>query len=69
MTTEFKVGDRVCYSSMFLKNVGWHTDVPDYGQVIHVHGKIVEVLWCDERDTRTLCTNLILESEKHLEPV
>jgi len=73
MTTNFKVGDVVVFRAAFLRSVGWHTDVPERGTVTEVHEQPfprVLVDWHDDHGpTGSASKNLILESEKHLEPV
>lgn len=70
MTSEFKIGDRVCFSSTFLRSIQWHTDVPINGVVVEIRGKKrAAVEWSDDTTSTVVTTNLILESEKGLEPV
>ncbi len=67
--TTFKVGDVVTFKALFLRSVGWYTDVPKNGCVIEVvdAGKPHE--WCRvEWDgaygiTSVLSRNLILKRE------
>jgi hypothetical protein len=75
MANTFKVGDIIVHKSSFLRSVGWYIDVPINGKVLEVeepdkHGwQMVTVQWNDrESPIRVNAGNLILESEKHLEP-
>jgi len=68
----FKVNDIVCHKASFLKSIGWITDVPKNGKVVEVklgEPQRVMVEWCDGDTVTILCSNLVLESKKHLEPV
>ena len=73
MTRIFQVGDIVVFSRAFLQSAGWYTGVPIDGRVegFETVGSTVylRVRWCDqEEDKRVLPANVILASEKHLEP-
>jgi hypothetical protein len=69
MTTTFKPGDIVCHKATFLRSIAWYTNVPINGRVEAVDGNILTVHWNDqENPTRILAANVILFSERHLEP-
>lgn len=70
MKTVFKVNDIVCHKAKFLRDIGWFTNVPINGKVLAVVGDdYVRVLWNDRDVSQGVhpC-NLILFSERHLEP-
>lgn len=69
MTKTFKAGDIVCHKGAFLRSVQWYTHVPLNGFVQKVEGDLVLVLWNNETlPTFIRDSNIILYSERHLEP-
>jgi len=74
MTKSFQLGDRVMYAREFLRNTGQMTgEVPfDVGTVINIKAKgeeceVCAVQWDSDRRYLVRSSNLIRESEKHLE--
>jgi hypothetical protein len=67
--TPFKTGDIVCFRASFLRSVQWFTDVPLNGKILSIEGDIAKIEWSDEGVSGSHTKNLILESEKHKEPV
>lgn len=69
MTKTFKPDDIVCHKAAFLRSVQWYTGVPINGKVQDVKGDLVLVLWSNEdQPTYIRDSNIILFSERHLEP-
>lgn len=67
-----KVGDIVAFSSKWLKSTQAHELGRDKGEVLEVSSYnggmiLVTVKWADNRVTRVLGANLVLENAKHLE--
>jgi len=72
MKTIFEQGDIVCFRRSFLQSIGYYTDVPLNGKVLDVMGTggglLVLVEWCDDHISRVNTKDLILYSERGLEP-
>lgn len=69
MTETFKSGDIVCHKAAFLRAVQWHTNVPINGKIVTVSDHLALVRWNNEdKPTYIRDSNIILYSERHLEP-
>lgn len=69
MIAKFKPGDIVCHKATFLRSICWFTDVPINGRVESICDPYVKVQWCDRGEAILINpANIILYSERHLEP-
>lgn len=70
MTSPLTLGDRVAYSSKFLRATAGHAVAGRRGVIVREGpGQLVGVKWDDGHEGSALSSNLVRQDRIHLEPV